>query len=122
MPRKPLGSCAYCRRELAGPKSRSRCAITRDHVMPKSVGGTRKVRACRQCNQLKGDIHPQVWRWFTEAHPGWWKRFGTNAEVVAACSVRFGSMVRVAVTGRARREVFTDVNCSQMLTEQRGTM
>jgi hypothetical protein len=112
MARKRIGCCVYCRRELAGPRSRSRTAVTRDHVMPKCVGGTRKVRCCRQRNGLKGDIHPQVWRWFTEHHPGWWKTFETNSDVVTACAAQFGNMVRVAVTGRARREVFEQMGAA----------
>ena len=103
MASRPLGKCCYCRRELSKPGGRSRTALTRDHVMPRCVGGTRKVRCCRQCNGLKGDIHPSVWRWFTVEHPGWWRTFRTNAEVVSVCRRRFGSRVRVATVGRARR-------------------
>lgn len=103
MARRNLGSCVYCRRQLTKPRDRGRCAFTKDHVMPRCVGGTRKVRSCRQCNGLKGDIHPSVWRWFTEAHPEWWRTFRTNGEVVAACRVRWGKRVRVGETGRARR-------------------
>lgn len=103
---KRIGTCTYCRRELAGPRSPSRVAATADHVMPRCVGGQRKVRCCRQCNGLKGDIHPSVWRWFTEAFPGWWRTFRTHGEVLKACRVRFGSRVSVAVVGRASREEF----------------
>lgn len=106
MSHKPIGICVYCRRELTGPRSRCGTALTKDHVMPASVGGTRRVWCCRQCNSLKGDIHPGVWRWFTEEHPRWWKTFQTNHEVVEACRVRWGNMVRVSVTGRAPRSDF----------------
>lgn len=106
MPRKPLGRCVYCKRDLAGPRSRSGTALTRDHVMPRSVGGTRKVRCCRTCNGLKGDIHPSVWRWFTENFPQWWRGFSTNREVVEACSKRWGGRVRAALVGRAPRSDF----------------
>lgn len=103
---KRIGPCTYCRRELEGPRSRSRTAVTADHVMPRSVGGQRKVPCCRQCNGLKGDIHPSVWRWFTETFPGWWKTFRTNGEVVTACRPQFGQRVCVAVVGRAPRSMF----------------
>lgn len=103
---KRIGTCTYCRRELAGPRSGSRVAATADHVMPQSVGGRRKVPCCRQCNNLKGDIHPSVWRWFTEMFPAWWRTFRTNGEVVAACRPQFGSRVQVGTVGRARREEF----------------
>lgn len=105
---KRRGPCTYCKRELEKPTSRSRTAATSDHVMPASVGGQRKVRCCRQCNQLKGDIHPSVWRWFTEHYPAWWKTFQTNSEVVQACAVRWGAMVRACVTGRAPRSDFEE--------------
>lgn len=108
MAARPLGVCTYCRRDLTKPGGRSKTARTSDHVMPQSVGGRRKVRCCRQCNSLKGDIHPSVWRWFTEQHPGWWRLFRTNGEVVAACRPHWGSMVRTSVTGPAQRSDMED--------------
>lgn len=112
--RKRIGSCTYCRRELAGPRSRSRVAATSDHVMPKCVGGRRRVRCCRQCNGLKGDIHPSVWRWFTETFPAWWRTFETNREVIAACRPQFGQRVCVSVVGRAPRSAFDGLNNSEL--------
>ena len=40
--------------------------MTTDHVMPKSLGGTNPmtantVKACRQCNEAKGNLHPKEW-------------------------------------------------------------
>ena len=106
MARRSLGYCAYCHRDLVKPTSRSTCAFTKDHVMPKCVGGQKKVRCCRQCTQLKGDLHPSVWRWFTEAHPAWWRTFRTAADVRAVCRIRFGEMCSVTVVGRASRAAF----------------
>jgi hypothetical protein len=103
---KPLGRCTYCLRDLTSPHSRCGTAATRDHVMPKCVGGTRKVPCCQACNSLKGDIHPGVWRWFTEKNPGWWRIFKTNREVIEACREVWGCMVRASVTGRAPRSDF----------------
>lgn len=100
---KSFGACQYCHRQMTAPTDRSSTAMTRDHVMPKCVGGTRKVRCCRLCNQLKGDMHPSVWRWFQGAYPGWWKTFRTNREVVEVCRERWGAMVSVQATGRAPR-------------------
>lgn len=78
-------SCCYCKRRLEAPTSPSRLAYTRDHVKPRAAGGTKTVPCCRQCNQLKGNLHPSVWRWFTINYPGWWKTFDTPAEVATVC-------------------------------------
>ena len=103
MSRKDRGWCTYCRRGLTSPHDRAGTAATMDHVMPKSVGGRRKVPCCKACNQLKGDIHPSVWRWFTERFPGWWRQFRTNREVIEACRPTWGPAIRVTATGRAMR-------------------
>lgn len=121
MTRKSFGSCTYCRRQMTSPTDRANTAATKDHVMPKSVGGYRKVRCCRQCNQLKGDIHPSVWRWFTVAYPGWWKTFRTNREVVEACRTHWGVMVRTSVTGRAMRSDF-EARISPIIAAQEGPL
>ena len=73
--------CCYCKRTLEAPSARSNLAFTRDHIMPVARGGTRKVPCCRQCNQLKGSLHPASWRVFTDNFPRWWKNFSTNQEV-----------------------------------------
>lgn len=117
MARPILGCCTYCRRELEKPRSRARTALTRDHVMPQCAGGRRKVRCCRQCNSLKGDIHPSAWRWFTANHPDWWRSFRTNAEVVAACRIRFGGKVRVSEIGALRRDDFAGQQKSTLAIE-----
>lgn len=117
---KGRGTCTYCRRPLTKPTDRGNTALTRDHVMPKRVGGVRKVHCCRLCNQLKGDIHPGVWRWFTEHYPGWWRTFRANAEVVEACRERWGRMVRVACTGRAPRSDFEPREDRQLLVTRQG--
>jgi hypothetical protein len=103
---KAFGNCTYCRRELASPRSRFATAFTKDHVMPKAVGGTRKVPCCLHCNRLKGDMHPQVWRWFTTNYPKWWKEFRTNREVVEVCYPVWGAMCRCSATGRAMQSEF----------------
>jgi hypothetical protein len=61
--------CSYCKREMI-PYSDTH--PTRDHVYPKSLGGTRTVWACVTCNQMKADMLPDHWDAFMAANPGWW--------------------------------------------------
>lgn len=65
-------SCHWCKRLLESKGSRSKLGATKDHVLPKSQGGRATVWACRQCNAIKGDMHPDVWRDFMAANPEWW--------------------------------------------------
>lgn len=55
--KKPTGRCAYCKR----PASK----LTRDHVIPKSMGGSDEpaniVWACESCNRSKGARTPRQW-------------------------------------------------------------
>lgn len=46
---------------------------TRDHVLPRSRGGTRTVICCATCNGIKGDMLPDAWERFMAANPRWWK-------------------------------------------------
>lgn len=82
--------CHYCRRGLEPPKSPSRVAFTRDHIMPKTLGGRKTVPCCRQCNHLKADLHPAEWELFMRDNPEWWQRpefqRGTLARVPMAGS------------------------------------
>ena len=75
-------TCDYCMRRLESSKSKGKLAATRDHVHPKSLGGTYRVWCCRQCNQIKGDMTITEWRYFRRHNPEWWKRpelqFGSN--------------------------------------------
>jgi 5-methylcytosine-specific restriction endonuclease McrA len=73
--------CCYCKRQLTHPSDRSKTAATRDHVMPKVLGGGRTVPCCRQCNGLKADLDPSLWRVFTEEYPRWWKNFHSSKAV-----------------------------------------
>jgi len=66
--------CAYCQRRLEAIGSRSRLAATRDHVVPKSHGGHRRVWCCRQCNTLKANMMPWEWKSFMSRTPEWWRR------------------------------------------------
>jgi 5-methylcytosine-specific restriction endonuclease McrA len=73
--------CCYCKRQLTKPGDRANTAFTRDHVIPASRGGVRKVPCCRKCNNLKADLDPSLWRIVTENYPRWWKVFASNKEV-----------------------------------------
>lgn len=71
--------CCYCSNgmtyhnfNLRGPIPRN--AMTRDHVIPKSYGGTgyyqNIVIACRQCNEIRGNLHAHVFHRLMEE----WKK------------------------------------------------
>lgn len=65
--------CTYCNRALEARGAPSRLAATRDHTLPKSRGGRFTVWACRHCNELKGDMHPEDWEAFMQSYPEWWR-------------------------------------------------
>ena len=65
--------CKYCKRLLDPPGSKSGLAFTKDHVKPKSQGGTRTVPCCWTCNQIKGQMMPREWFRFMDQNPQWWK-------------------------------------------------
>ncbi len=68
------GKCAYCRRTMESTQSPSRVAATRDHIIPKSIGGTYRVWCCRTCNNLKADMKPDEWAQYMCDNPEWWKK------------------------------------------------
>lgn len=70
--------CTYCRREMI-PYSDSH--PTRDHVYPKSRGGTLTVWACGTCNQMKADMLLAEWKDFMQDNPRWWAKAPTQANV-----------------------------------------
>ena len=79
--------CHWCRRALIDPKvdksgRRANLSATRDHIMPVSKGGRKTVWACRQCNCLKSDIEPHIWRLVINRHPRFWKVFRSHTDVV----------------------------------------
>lgn len=51
------GNCVYCGRHSN--------TLTRDHVIPRSKGGTSEssnlVKCCQSCNASKGDMTPEEW-------------------------------------------------------------
>lgn len=69
-----MQQCHYCRRVLEPATSLSRLAYTRDHVVPRAMGGRETVPCCRYCNHLKGDTHLDVWDVFMRDNPEWWTR------------------------------------------------
>lgn len=64
--------CHWCRRVMLDPSVYSVLCATKDHVIPKSRGGTVKVWCCWTCNQIKGDKHPGEWARFMLDNPRWW--------------------------------------------------
>lgn len=73
--------CYWCKRDLHAPTARTRVAKTRDHVVPRSRGGRKTVPCCRQCNQLKGDWSPEIWREVMRIFPRWWAQFDTRGQL-----------------------------------------
>lgn len=71
MTRKIKATCAYCGRALLHESARSVLARTRDHVVPKHLGGQRTVECCYACNQMKGDMTPEQWETFRLDTPNW---------------------------------------------------
>ena len=66
--------CYWCKRPMEskrlkyGIDTRS-LAATKDHLVPKSRGGKKKVWACFRCNSLKGDMMPEEWETWMKEHP-----------------------------------------------------
>ena len=67
-----MGDCHYCRRKLSSPKDKGPLGETRDHLHPKSRGGTDTVPCCRQCNRMKADMSLAAWKIFMTNNPNWW--------------------------------------------------
>lgn len=65
--RKTDKRCAYCgRRVFETVPDSSPVRLTIDHIKPKVKGGTNHIQnlilACRECNQLKGDMKLRTFR------------------------------------------------------------
>lgn len=70
--------CHYCRRALTAAAKGGSTAATRDHVVPKALGGTTTVLCCRACNEIKGDMNPDQWREIMALVPQWWGLYGSR--------------------------------------------
>lgn len=68
--------CPHCKRSLEPVGSSSSAAATRDHPLPKCLGGKDGdvVWCCWTCNQLKKNMTPAEWKRFMDETPEWWKR------------------------------------------------
>jgi hypothetical protein len=62
--------CRYCRRPM--DRNSARLQATRDHYNPRSRGGGEVMISCLTCNGIKGNMPPEAWEAFMEAHPRWW--------------------------------------------------
>lgn len=65
--------CHWCRRPMMRESEKWR--PTRDHVIPKAVGGTIIRIACHDCNNLKGDMPAPLWVILLEKFPDLHDRF-----------------------------------------------
>lgn len=74
-----IGNCHYCQRQMlsreTGYNHKTLPALhpTREHIHPRSKGGTDWVWACYQCNMIKGDRTERAWLAYMRAHPQWWE-------------------------------------------------
>lgn len=75
------GVCHYCKRGL---QRRGRLCATRDHIVPKHMGGAETVACCWHCNNMKGPMHIDAWRAAMARYPDWWKRFAHHGELLQA--------------------------------------
>lgn len=71
-------TCRYCRRVLTDARKGGSTAASRDHIVPKCMGGRRTVPCCRACNEVKGDMAPDQWFAFMAAQPAWWTLYKTT--------------------------------------------
>lgn len=66
--------CFYCKRQMVSSHdSWNGLCATRDHIYPKSLGGSHRVWACRACNDLKADMTIIEWNAWCDQNPEWWK-------------------------------------------------
>ena len=70
-------ACTYCTRIM--DKRSVNLRPTKDHYIPKCKDGKITVRACAQCNTIKGDMMPDMWNRFMQLFPTYWKM--SNAEL-----------------------------------------
>lgn len=64
--------CEYCKRELEPTTSTSELRAVREHLMPRSRGGRKRVWACHKCDVIKGDKTTSEWTRFMSNFPRWW--------------------------------------------------
>jgi len=67
--------CFWCKKPMRVESAKWR--PTRDHVIPKSQGGTILRICCHCCNHLKGDMPPALWLVVLEIAPDIHDRFDT---------------------------------------------
>lgn len=67
--------CYWCRKPMM--MESQKWHPSRDHVIPKSLGGTEMKITCFCCNHLKGDMPPALWALMLEKRPEIHDRFDT---------------------------------------------
>lgn len=70
--------CRYCQRLLTDPRKGGSTASSRDHFVPKCMGGRRTVPCCRACNEIKGDMTPRQWSIVMRVRVRWWDLYKTT--------------------------------------------
>lgn len=68
-----FGRCRYCRHTTfkgGTPEAwaKPHRVATRDHVVPKSIGGTKTVLSCKACNNAKGDAPAALFEQYMREH------------------------------------------------------
>lgn len=87
--------CAYCGRHMR--LEEPGLHPTRDHTVPRSMGGTVTVWACFDCNNIKGCMTPDAWKAFRAVNPNWWlKRTRASSRTIAAYLKRIPQPVMTA--------------------------
>jgi hypothetical protein len=71
-----LAYCLYCKRTLDPNGSSTELAFTWDHIYPAAYGGKKAFPCCKACNELKGDMLPDLWDHFRRHHAKWWTLYG----------------------------------------------
>ena len=68
-----MSKCHYCRVTLTRTTATNHRAdmYTRDHIHPKSLGGTKTVPCCLRCNGMKGNLTAREWNQWRADTPDW---------------------------------------------------
>lgn len=82
MNKRKTAFCYWCRRSLQPSYSSQLLAFTKDHIVPRAMGGTKWLPCCRACNHMKEDMHPEKWREFIKKYPRWWDMYPKTAAAI----------------------------------------
>lgn len=94
------GTCHYCYRRLAHPKSGLRWSATKDHIHPRCLGGTVTVPCCLHCNHLKADMTADKWWWVMNTFPNWWRDFRSRRDLLRSIEAHRAEKIRASAERR----------------------